>query len=149
MIPLRRLIQFFIFLINEFMQTKSSLGQQNKKASLICTHRYLPNILDPSLHPGPAPESMGRYLMTYMTWLFYSETECECAVVVSLIIRRLVLFNIFWSASVKFLVSSVNRSAASHLSCSRINSIHRALLKNRSSSRGSVGLHAAEHANTT
>lgn len=55
--------------------------------------------------------------MTYTTWLFYSETECECAVVVSLIIRRLVLFNIFWSSSVKFLVSSVNRSAASHSSC--------------------------------
>lgn len=87
--------------------------------------------------------------MTYTTWFFYSETECVCALVLSLIIRRLVLFNIFWSPSVKFLVSSVNRSAASHSSCSRINSIHRALLKNWSSSRGSVGLHAAEHANTT
>lgn len=67
---------------------------------------------------------MGRCSMTYTTWFFYSETECECALVVSLIIRRLVLFNIFWSPSVKFLVSSVNRSAASHSSCSRINSIH-------------------------
>lgn len=55
--------------------------------------------------------------MTYTTWFFYSETECVCALVVSLIIRRLVLFNIFWSSSVKFLVSSVNRSAASHSSC--------------------------------
>lgn len=67
---------------------------------------------------------MGRCSMTYTTWFFYSETECVCALVVSLIIRRLVLFNIFWSPSVKFLVSSVNRSAASHSSCRRINSIH-------------------------
>lgn len=60
---------------------------------------------------------MGRCSMTSTTWFFYSETECVSALVVSLIIRRLVLFNIFWSPSVKFLVSSVNRSAASHSSC--------------------------------
>ena len=48
---------------------------------------------------------MARCLMTYTTRFFYSETECVCALVVSIIIWCLVLFSILWSPSVKFLVS--------------------------------------------